>query len=181
MIPIAGSAYTYAYAILGEIVAWIIGWDLILEYAVSNMSVAVGFSAYIQDFCDNLFGWHLPQALAYPPIPAPGGPAGVFNVPALLITTAGDRGAGARREGERQHQHHHGADQDRRHFVFLLRRGARHQQRQLASVRAPRFPGNPDRRVYRVLHLHRIRFGFDRGRGVPEPAKRSAASASSPP
>jgi APA family basic amino acid/polyamine antiporter len=42
MIPIAGSAYTYAYAILGEIVAWIIGWDLILEYAVSNMSVAVG-------------------------------------------------------------------------------------------------------------------------------------------
>ncbi|HUO32771.1 MAG TPA: amino acid permease [Bryobacteraceae bacterium] len=86
MIPVAGSAYTYAYAILGEIVAWIIGWDLILEYAVSNMSVAVGFSAYIQDLCDNLFGAHLPQALAYPPIPAPGGPAGVFNIPALLIT-----------------------------------------------------------------------------------------------
>ena len=48
MIPIAGSAYTYAYAILGEIFAWIIGWDLILEYAVSNMAVAVGFSAYLQ-------------------------------------------------------------------------------------------------------------------------------------
>ena len=47
MIPIAGSAYTYAYATLGEIVAWIIGWDLILEYAVSNMAVAVGFSAYL--------------------------------------------------------------------------------------------------------------------------------------
>src|SRR3974390_794600 len=60
MIPIAGSAYTYAYAILGEIVAWIIGWDLVLEYAVSHMSVAVGFSAYIQDLCDNLFGVHLP-------------------------------------------------------------------------------------------------------------------------
>ena len=43
MIPIAGSAYTYAYATLGEIFAWIIGWDLILEYAVSNMAVAVGF------------------------------------------------------------------------------------------------------------------------------------------
>jgi len=86
MIPIAGSAYTYAYAILGEIVAWIIGWDLILEYAVSNMSVAVGFSAYIQDLCDNLFGAHLPAQLAYPPIPAPGGPAGIFNIPALLIT-----------------------------------------------------------------------------------------------
>src|SRR5438270_883079 len=47
MIPIAGSAYTYSYAILGEIFAWIIGWDLILEYAVSNMSVAVGFFTYI--------------------------------------------------------------------------------------------------------------------------------------
>jgi basic amino acid/polyamine antiporter, APA family len=86
MIPIAGSAYTYAYAILGEIVAWIIGWDLILEYAVSNMSVAVGFSAYIQDLCDNAFGFHLPPQLAYPPFPAPGAPAGIFNIPALIIT-----------------------------------------------------------------------------------------------
>jgi APA family basic amino acid/polyamine antiporter len=86
MIPIAGSAYTYAYAILGELVAWIIGWDLILEYAVSNMSVAVGFSAYIQDLLDNLFGFHLPKEWAFPPYPAPGGPAGIFNVPALLIT-----------------------------------------------------------------------------------------------
>jgi APA family basic amino acid/polyamine antiporter len=86
MIPVAGSAYTYAYAILGEIVAWIIGWDLILEYAVSNMSVAVGFSAYIQDLCDNLFGFHLPPELAFPPFPASGGPAGWFNIPALLIT-----------------------------------------------------------------------------------------------
>ena len=49
MIPIAGSAYTYTYATLGELVAWIIGWDLILDYAVSNMAVAVGFSAYIND------------------------------------------------------------------------------------------------------------------------------------
>ena len=88
MIPLAGSAYTYAYAILGEIVAWIIGWDLILEYAVSNMSVAVGFSAYLQDLGDNLFGVHLPAAIAYPLIPAVGQSGGVFNVPALLITMA---------------------------------------------------------------------------------------------
>ncbi len=86
MIPIAGSAYTYAYATLGEVFAWIIGWDLILEYAVSNMSVAVGFSAYLQDLGDNLFGWHLPPEIAYPLIPAPGQPGGYFNVPALLIT-----------------------------------------------------------------------------------------------
>jgi APA family basic amino acid/polyamine antiporter len=86
MIPVAGSAYTYSYAVLGEIVAWIIGWDLILEYAVSNMSVAVGFSAYLQDLCENLFGFHLPEHFAFPPFPAPGGPAGWFNVPALVIT-----------------------------------------------------------------------------------------------
>ena len=46
MIPVSGSAYTYSYATLGEIVAWIIGWDLILEYAVGNMAVAVGWSGY---------------------------------------------------------------------------------------------------------------------------------------
>ena len=86
MIPIAGSAYTYAYAILGELFAWIIGWDLILEYAVSNMSVAVGFSAYLQDLGDNLFGYHLPAAIAFPAFPAPGQPAGTFNIPALVIT-----------------------------------------------------------------------------------------------
>src|SRR5260370_6307533 len=55
MIPIAGSAYTYSYATLREIFASIIGWVLILEYAVSNMSVAVGFSAYFNDLLDNLF------------------------------------------------------------------------------------------------------------------------------
>ena len=86
MIPVAGSAYTYAYAILGEIFAWIIGWDLILEYAVSNMSVAVGFSAYLQDLGDNIFGVHLPAAIAYPMFSAPGQPSGIFNIPALLIT-----------------------------------------------------------------------------------------------
>jgi APA family basic amino acid/polyamine antiporter len=86
MIPVAGSAYTYAYAILGEVFAWIIGWDLILEYAVSNMSVAVGFSAYLQDLGDNLFGFHLPAAIAFPMFSAPGQPSGVFNIPALLIT-----------------------------------------------------------------------------------------------
>jgi APA family basic amino acid/polyamine antiporter len=88
MIPIAGSTYTYAYAILGEIFAWIIGWDLILEYAVANMSVAVGFSAYLQDLGDNLFGVHLPTAIAYPMFAAPGSPAGIYNIPALLITMA---------------------------------------------------------------------------------------------
>jgi APA family basic amino acid/polyamine antiporter len=52
MIPIAGSAYTYTYATMGELVAWIIGWDLILEYAGSNMTVSVGFGAHVVDFLD---------------------------------------------------------------------------------------------------------------------------------
>ena len=65
MIPIAGSAYTYAYATLGELVAWIIGWDLILEYAVSNMAVAVGFSAYIDSLLRG-FGLRLPASVSNP-------------------------------------------------------------------------------------------------------------------
>jgi len=59
MVPVAGSAYTYAYATLGELFAWIIGWDLILEYAVASSTVAHGWSHYFQDFL-GIFGHHLP-------------------------------------------------------------------------------------------------------------------------
>lgn len=85
MIPIAGSTYTYAYATLGEIFAWIIGWDLILEYAVSNMSVAVGFSGYFNDVLDNVFGWHLPPEWSGPAFKAGAATGNYFNIPALLI------------------------------------------------------------------------------------------------
>src|SRR6187397_2409856 len=57
MIPVSGSAYTYSYATMGELIAWIIGWDLILEYAVSNMAVSVGFAAHLVDLLD-WFGLH---------------------------------------------------------------------------------------------------------------------------
>src|SRR5256885_793863 len=57
MVPVAGSAYTYSYATLGELVAWIIGWDLILEYAVGNVAVAISWSDYFQSL---LAGFHLP-------------------------------------------------------------------------------------------------------------------------
>ena len=60
MIPVSGSAYTYSYATLGEIVAWIIGWDLILEYAVGNMAVAASWSQYFLRFCDSVFGLKFP-------------------------------------------------------------------------------------------------------------------------
>src|SRR5436309_2531054 len=66
MVPVAGSAYTYAYATLGELFAWIIGWDLILEYAVGSATVAHGWSHYFQDFI-GLFGLKLPHALTNAP------------------------------------------------------------------------------------------------------------------
>ncbi|HEX5423528.1 MAG TPA: amino acid permease [Candidatus Acidoferrales bacterium] len=71
MIPIAGSAYTYTYATMGELIAWIIGWDLILEYAVSNMAVSVGFSAHMVDLFA-WFNWH-PNLRWITPAYLPGG------------------------------------------------------------------------------------------------------------
>ena len=84
MIPIAGSAYTYTYATLGELVAWIIGWDLILEYAVSNMAVGVGFSAHVESLFET-FGVHLPVTLSTPAYAPDVGWAPHFNLPAFLI------------------------------------------------------------------------------------------------
>ncbi len=84
MIPIAGSAYTYTYATLGEFIAWIIGWDLILEYAVSNMAVAVGFSAYVNNLIGT-FGIHLPTYLSSPAYDPARGWAPRFNILGFLI------------------------------------------------------------------------------------------------
>ncbi|MDD1694580.1 MAG: amino acid permease [Methanoregula sp.] len=80
MVPVAGSAYTYCYASLGEIWAWIIGWDLILEYAVSISAVAIGWSAYVVNLLTNI-GIDLPPYLVNPP----GVSGGLVNVPAALI------------------------------------------------------------------------------------------------
>ena len=63
MVPISGSAYTYAYASLGEFIAWIIGWDLILEYAVGNIGVAIGWSGHFRELLE-FFGIHVPAWLA---------------------------------------------------------------------------------------------------------------------
>ena len=84
MIPIAGSAYTYTYATLGELVAWIIGWDLILEYAVSNVAVAIGFGSYLKD---QLTTFHIviPSQWSSPVWNGNGWTGAYFNVPAFLI------------------------------------------------------------------------------------------------
>jgi basic amino acid/polyamine antiporter, APA family len=83
MAPVSGSAYTYSYATLGEIIAWIIGWDLVLEYLFAVSSVSVGWSGYFQSLLGG-FGIHFPDALTA----APGAVKGVttyFNLPAFLI------------------------------------------------------------------------------------------------
>jgi APA family basic amino acid/polyamine antiporter len=68
MIPIAGSAYTYAYATMGELLAWIIGWDLILEYLVGAAAVSVSWSGYVCEFFKNVTGHELPAAWTHAPI-----------------------------------------------------------------------------------------------------------------
>jgi APA family basic amino acid/polyamine antiporter len=84
MIPIAGSAYTYSYATLGEIFAWMIGWDLILEYAVGSMTVAIGWSGYFQRILAG-FGVHLPVWMSAAPGAAEGS---IVNLPAIIIVLA---------------------------------------------------------------------------------------------
>ena len=76
MVPVAGSAYTYAYATIGELFAWIIGWDLILEYSISTSTVAVGWSGYFVSLMRDI-GFTVPTSLA--------GPPGAFNLPAFAI------------------------------------------------------------------------------------------------
>jgi APA family basic amino acid/polyamine antiporter len=82
-IPVSGSAYTYAYATLGELVAWIIGWDLILEYGVSVAAVAVGWGGNLNEFLDNAFGFALPDSIA-----TAREDGGILNLPAVAIVIA---------------------------------------------------------------------------------------------
>jgi APA family basic amino acid/polyamine antiporter len=82
-IPVSGSAYTYGYATMGELVAWIIGWDLILEYGVSVAAVAVGWGQYLSALLESVFGFSLPESISAPP-----GDGGVVNLPAAFLVFA---------------------------------------------------------------------------------------------
>jgi APA family basic amino acid/polyamine antiporter len=92
-VPIAGSAYTYAYATMGEFIAWVIGWDLILEYSLGATTVAIGWSGYVVSFLNDL-GIHVPAKLssaplAFDPIAHQWTQTGaIINVPAMLIIAA---------------------------------------------------------------------------------------------
>lgn len=86
MIPVAGSAYTYSYATMGEFLAWTVGWALIMEYAIAAAAVSVGWSGYFSGtFLNELLGVQLPAWLAAGPLALGGAPGGFINLPALLI------------------------------------------------------------------------------------------------
>ncbi|MEU5617663.1 amino acid permease [Streptomyces sp. NPDC047802] len=79
-IPVSGSSYSFAYATLGERVAFLVGWCLLLEYGVSVSAVAVGWSQYVNELLDSVVGWSLPAALSAGP-----GDGGVINLPAIVV------------------------------------------------------------------------------------------------
>ncbi|WP_106638576.1 amino acid permease [Allosphingosinicella vermicomposti] len=86
MIPVAGSAYTYTYSVMGELLAWTVGWALVLEYAVAASAVSVGWSGYFTGTILNEFmGVQLPAALSAGPLALGGAPGGVINLPAVVI------------------------------------------------------------------------------------------------
>ena len=87
MIPVAGSAYTYSYATMGELIAWIIGWDLILEYALGAACVAIAWSEYLNKLCEHYFGFTIPYAFCHSPFQVDNitGVHGIINLPALFI------------------------------------------------------------------------------------------------
>ena len=87
MIPIAGSAYTYSYATMGELVAWIIGWDLVLEYAVGAATVAIAWAEYANRVLD-WFGMRVPFQWSHGPFESVNGVSGIVNIPALVILLA---------------------------------------------------------------------------------------------
>src|SRR6187399_532968 len=84
MIPISGSAYTYSYATMGEFVAWIIGWDLVLEYAVGAATVAIAWSEYFNRILE-IMGFDIPYQWRHSPFESGEGVQGVMNIPAVFI------------------------------------------------------------------------------------------------
>ena len=135
MIPIAGSAYTYAYATMGELLAWIIGWDLVLEYAVGAATVSVSWSSYVSSSF-TCIGIDLPESLVA--LSLGSNRPGLINLPAMLIIVADLHPADHRHlgigPGERRHRGDQGHHRPGRH----LRRLGLHQPGQLHAVHSRR-------------------------------------------
>ena len=175
-IPVSGSAYTYGYATLGELVAWIIGWDLILEYGVSVAAVAVGWGGYLQ-VAAGLAVRHQPARRRSPARPAT---AARSTCPAVFLVLAVDRRCSSYgvRESARTNTVMVVIKIADPHLLHRRRRRL-DQRRQLLAVGAARLQRHGRRRRADLLRLHRLRRDLDVRRGGREPAARPARSRSS--
>ncbi len=166
--PVAGSAYCYSYATLGEFAAWIIGWDLILEYGLSVAAVAVGWGGYVQALLDSLFGIALSNSIAAPP----GRRRHVQPAGRRSSCSRSPRCSACGIRETRPHELGHGRDQDRDpRCIFIALGITAFTRRQLLAVlrrglRRRGGGGSPD-----LLRLHRLRRGLVLGRGNEEPER----------
>ena len=195
MIPMAGSAYTYAYATMGELIAWIIGWDLILEYAIGAATVGIAWSEYFNKLLE-YFGLHIPYAWCHSPFESGIDTYtqvmshGIMNVPALFIVLVlslllirGIRESAfvnglivitkvaivAAVHRDRLGVHQPGQP----HPLHPARRAATWTPHGV-SHHYGGLMGHPGRGRRRVLRVHRLRRGVDRGAGGEEPEARHA-------
>ncbi len=127
-VPVAGSAYTYAYATMGELVAWVVGWDLIFEYALGAATVAIGWSGYVVSFLKDL-GITVPPALAGAPFAYDAAHRAwqmtgtIINVPAMIVVVAVTIVLMMGVRESRESQQYHCCDQARDHrAVHRVRR-----------------------------------------------------------
>ena len=188
MIPIAGSAYTYSYATMGELIAWIIGWDLILEYMVASAAVSVGWSGYAVAFVHDVVGITLPKTWTSAPFVydevarqfhATGA---VLNIPAMLITALVTVVLVI---GIKESARFNSVIVTVKVVVVLMFIAfcARFVHTEYwhpfippeRGARPLRHVGRHARRGPRLLRVHRLRRGLDRGAGDAQPAARPAA------
>ena len=195
MIPIAGSAYTYSYATMGELVAWIIGWDLVLEYAIGAATVAHRAGASTSTSCSTFVRHRtIPCEWCHSPFESCAMPSGtvahgIMNMPAVFIICAADAAADPRHAGVGARQRHHRRHQGHASCILVIVLGwALHQPGEPHAVH-PRGDDRHDaegvthttaaswasrRRRRRLLRVHRLRRGLDRRAGGQQSQARHA-------
>ena len=150
-IPVAGSSYSYAYATMGELIAWICGWCLVLEYGVSVAAVAVGWGEYLNELLDGTIGVTIPDALSAPP-----GDGASSTCPRSSSSLLAMASCCAARGGARANPIMVGRE-DRRAGAVLRHRRSGLPVRQLRAVHPARHRRRQRRRRHPVLLLHRLR------------------------